>query len=108
MPSAIANLVPALGDVPAWVLVCVAFSAAVAVYQAFFAIHYPSNLPLAGEPPGRRWFSLRTRWRYMTDCASLYREVYENVSALLLTTVVSHRDVWLIRHCSFRNMAKQC
>ncbi|KAK8080779.1 hypothetical protein PG997_008597 [Apiospora hydei] len=44
----------------------------------FFSVKYPSNLPLVGEPLGKRHFSWRTRWRYMTDCEGLYREVYEN------------------------------
>ncbi|OAA53531.1 Cytochrome P450 [Cordyceps fumosorosea ARSEF 2679] len=39
---------------------------------------YP-DLPLAGETPHRRWFSLRTRFRYYTDCASLFNEAYHTV-----------------------------
>ncbi|CAI7668103.1 unnamed protein product [Penicillium discolor] len=51
---------------------------ALLIYQAFFAIKYPANLPLAGEPGGKRTFSWRTRWRYYTDCEALYKETYEN------------------------------
>lgn len=48
-------------------------------YQTFSAIRYPSNLPLANEPAGKRRFSWRTRWRYYTDCESLYKEAYDKV-----------------------------
>jgi hypothetical protein len=41
---------------------------------------YPVGLPLVAEPQGRTWFSPRTRWRYYTDCASLYSEAYTKVS----------------------------
>ncbi|KAJ9262865.1 hypothetical protein DTO021C3_2979 [Paecilomyces variotii] len=51
--------------------------AVLTIYQAFFAIKYPANLPLAGEPDGKRTFSWRTRWRYYTDCEALYEEAYE-------------------------------
>lgn len=61
------------------------------VYQAFFAIKYPANLPLAGEPDGKRIFSWRTRWRYYTDCEALYKETYEKVrsSTLILTAILT-------------------
>lgn len=64
---------------------------ALLIYQAFFAIKYPSNLLLAGEPDGKRTFSWRTRWRYYTDCEALYKETYENVrsSTLLLTAILT-------------------
>lgn len=77
--TSLTSSLPNIGDHIGLVIICVVVLAAFTIYQTFFVIHYPSNLPLAGEPPGRRWFSLRTRWRYMTDCASLYREAYENV-----------------------------
>ncbi|KAK8059265.1 hypothetical protein PG996_009195 [Apiospora saccharicola] len=48
----------------------------------FTSIRYPANLPLVGEPPGKRHFSWRTRWRYMTDCKGLYLEAYENKADL--------------------------
>lgn len=64
---------------------------ALLIYQAFFAIKYPANLPLAGEPDGKRTFSWRTRWSYYTDCEALYKETYENVrsSTLLLTAILT-------------------
>ena len=42
-----------------------------------------SRLPLVRERPGKRFFSLRTRWAYYTDCANLYRDAYHNVRRLL-------------------------
>ncbi|KAK9769887.1 hypothetical protein SCAR479_13432 [Seiridium cardinale] len=72
------SILPNIGDRFGSAFICLAILVVVfAAYHTFFVIHYPSNLPLAGEPAGRRWFSLRTRWRYLTDCASLYREAYE-------------------------------
>ncbi|KAK9785896.1 putative Cytochrome P450 [Seiridium cardinale] len=72
------SILPNIGDRFCSAFICLAILVVVfAAYHTFFVIHYPSNLPLAGEPAGRRWFSLRTRWRYLTDCASLYREAYE-------------------------------
>lgn len=50
-----------------------------AIQFAFFTIRYPANLLLVGEPLGKRHFSWRTRWRYMTDCKGLYSEAYEIV-----------------------------
>ncbi|KAL7916890.1 cytochrome P450 [Trichoderma velutinum] len=47
-------------------------------YQLLFATSYPKGLPLVGERPGAKWFSLRTRWRYYVDCRALYQEAYEN------------------------------
>ncbi|KAI0131891.1 cytochrome P450 [Xylariales sp. AK1849] len=73
----LADFLPNLSSYPELVVIGLVLLLACAVYQTFFAIHYPSNLPLVGEPAGRRWFSLRTRWRYLTDCPSLYREAYE-------------------------------
>lgn len=40
---------------------------------------YPA-LPLAGEPPQRRWFSLSNRLRYYNDCAALFDEAYHTAS----------------------------
>lgn len=40
---------------------------------------YPA-LPLAGEPPHRKWFSLSSRLRYYRDCESLFNEAYHTVS----------------------------
>lgn len=53
---------------------------AIAIYRLCFAVHYPRNLPLLGEPEGARAFSWKTRKRYYTDCAALYREAYQKVS----------------------------
>ncbi|RHZ55175.1 uncharacterized protein CDV56_107749 [Aspergillus thermomutatus] len=49
----------------------------VIIYPVLFRFRYPANLPRAGEPPGKRSFSWRTRWRYYTDCEELYKETYE-------------------------------
>lgn len=37
------------------------------------------GLPLAGEPDGKKRFSLKTRLRYYYDCAALYTEAYYKV-----------------------------
>ena len=50
------------------------------VASLFFGPDPYPNVNLVGEPEGRRWFSLKTRWRYYTDCASLYDEAYNKVS----------------------------
>lgn len=44
------------------------------------SVPYPPGVQLVREPVGARRFSLRTRLAYYTDCESLYREAYENVS----------------------------
>ncbi|EOO00787.1 putative cytochrome p450 protein [Phaeoacremonium minimum UCRPA7] len=41
---------------------------------------FPKDVPYIREPPGKRSFSLRTRWAYLTDCQPLFREAYENYS----------------------------
>lgn len=43
-------------------------------------IRYPNSLPLIREPPGKRWFSLKTRLAYYLDCRNLYCETYETVT----------------------------
>ncbi|EXJ89682.1 hypothetical protein A1O3_02749 [Capronia epimyces CBS 606.96] len=80
-------------------LIVTAIVAVAVVYQAFFAIRYPASLPLGGEPPGARRFSLRTRWRYYTDCAGLYRQAYEQYTkkgkAVLLPGLGCRLDIIL-------------
>lgn len=51
------------------------------VYKAVSAVgEYDGlGLPLAGEPDGKKKFSLKTRLRYYYDCASLYTEAYHKV-----------------------------
>lgn len=73
----LATFLPSLGAYGNLVIVPAIIVAVIVVYQTLFAIHYPANLPLAGEPAGKRWFSWRTRLRYYTDCGALYRETYE-------------------------------
>jgi hypothetical protein len=60
----------------------IVFSIIFTSYHTFSVIRYPSNLPLANEPAGKRSFSWRTRWRYYTDCESLYQETYDKVSPM--------------------------
>ncbi|KAK0120174.1 hypothetical protein ONS95_011580 [Cadophora gregata] len=65
-----------------------ALAAVAGIFTVIFVLHravsssatYPKDLPLVGEPVGRRRFSLRTRWRYYSDCVSLYKEAYHNYS----------------------------
>ncbi|KAK8867734.1 cytochrome P450 [Apiospora arundinis] len=58
------------------------------LHFVFFSIEYPPSLPRIGEPAGRRYFSWRTRWRYMTDCQRLFQEAYENFSKRGKTVLV--------------------
>ena len=53
--------------------------AALYLYDRFFSIRYPPNLPRIREN-GKTRFSLGTRWAYYTDCANLFREAYDTVS----------------------------
>lgn len=48
--------------------------------DALISVPYPKGVPLLREPPGATRFSLKTRLAYYTDCPSLYREAWENVS----------------------------
>ncbi|KAK2009715.1 cytochrome P450 [Colletotrichum eremochloae] len=48
------------------------------ISRAFYSVPYPKGIPLLGEPDGATRFSIRTRWRYYTDCTGLFREAYEN------------------------------
>lgn len=48
--------------------------------NALVSVPYPKSVPLLREPPGATRFSMKTRMAYYTDCASLYREAWENVS----------------------------
>ncbi|CCF32918.1 cytochrome P450 [Colletotrichum higginsianum] len=50
------------------------------ISRAFYSIPYPKGMALVGEPPGATRFSLRTYWRYYTDCRGLFREAYDNYS----------------------------
>lgn len=61
----------------------VTFSALVFVglysLNTLLSVPYPKGVPLLREPPGATRFSLKTRIAYYTDCASLYKEAWENV-----------------------------
>ncbi|KAL4906208.1 hypothetical protein BDW74DRAFT_190234 [Aspergillus multicolor] len=37
----------------------------------------PTGIPYIGQPPGKTGFSLRTYYRYYTDCSRLMREAYD-------------------------------
>ncbi|KAM5343521.1 hypothetical protein ACJ41O_012058 [Fusarium nematophilum] len=41
-------------------------------------VPYPPGIPLIREREGARWFSLRTRFAYLTDCETLFQEAYHN------------------------------
>lgn len=81
----LANFIPSLCGHETLVIVPALIICTVLFYQVFFAIKYPANLPLVGEPDGKRWFSLGTKWRYYTDCDSLYTEAYEQVCEVTVT-----------------------
>ncbi|KAI8627698.1 cytochrome P450 [Xylariaceae sp. FL1651] len=75
------DLLPELGGWESYVLLGgVGIALFVVIYQAVFAIRYPSNLPLVSEPAGKKSFSWKTRWRFVKDCENLYMEAYENYS----------------------------
>ncbi|CAN8106458.1 unnamed protein product [Discula destructiva] len=88
-------------DRPGFALIAIVISSLVflALYQVYFTIRYPHNLPLFGEPPGARHFSLRTRWRYYVDCAAMYKEAHEQYTKqdqpVLLPGLGLRRDIIL-------------
>jgi hypothetical protein len=75
----LAQLPPPLAGYESHVLLAVLVTIAYAIYQNFFAIHYPKSILRIGEAPGKTSFSWRTYWRYYTDCPGLFRDAYENV-----------------------------
>lgn len=77
--SPVATHMPNIGDYAKLAVLAGVLAIVVTIYRTFFTTQYYADLPLVGEPAGRKWFSLRTRWRYYTDCASLYNEAYHNV-----------------------------
>jgi hypothetical protein len=79
----VADLLASLGPYERPILFILAFSVAAVIYQTFFAIRYPRNLPRIGSPPGARGFTWRTYWKYYTDCQGLFRDAFENVRKLL-------------------------
>ncbi|WDK19393.1 cytochrome P450 [Colletotrichum graminicola] len=48
------------------------------ISRAFYSIPYPKGISLVGEPDGATRFSIRTYWRYYTDCEGVFREAYDN------------------------------
>ncbi|KAI0445887.1 cytochrome P450 [Xylaria telfairii] len=67
----------ALPSVGAFILGCGSILLFVIAYQFLFTIRYPANLPLINEPPGKKSFGLKTRWRYYKDCKNMYLEAYK-------------------------------
>jgi hypothetical protein len=57
------------------------FSTLYGINRIFFRIHYPADLPRIYERPGKSSFSLRTRWKYLTNCQKLFSDAYDTVSA---------------------------
>ncbi|KAF6818513.1 cytochrome p450 [Colletotrichum plurivorum] len=48
------------------------------IQKTVYKIPYPKNIPLLGEPEGARRFSMKTAFRYYTDCPGLFRDAYDN------------------------------
>ncbi|KAK2027177.1 cytochrome P450 [Colletotrichum zoysiae] len=48
------------------------------ISRVFYSVPYPKGVPLVGESDGATRFSIRTYWRYYTDCEGLFREAYDN------------------------------
>ena len=46
------------------------------VNSLFLTTAVPEGVPFVNEPLGKRSFSLKTRWIYLTNCESLFREAY--------------------------------
>lgn len=77
-------------QLPTWAILFIGTTVLFILHRFLFASPaYPAGLPLVAEPPGRTWFSPRTRWRYYTDCASLYSEAYTKVSGLIILAVLN-------------------
>ncbi|KAL4965734.1 cytochrome P450 [Aspergillus stella-maris] len=60
------------------VLVYIILPAAVLylINSLFLTTPTPKGVPFVNEPPDKRSFSLKTRWTYLTNCESLFREAY--------------------------------
>lgn len=66
---------------PFWVaLTSVVVIVGLYMLNTLVSVPYPKGVDLVREPAGATRFSLKTRLAYFTDCASLYREAYHNVS----------------------------
>lgn len=50
------------------------------IVNSYITAPYPKGVALLREPPGAKRFSWRTRLAYYTDCTTLYREAYHQVS----------------------------
>lgn len=62
------------------VLYCILPLAAVYLINVLFLSGTtPKGVPLIQERTGKRSFSLKTRFKYLTSCESLFREAYHNV-----------------------------
>ncbi|TPX07256.1 uncharacterized protein E0L32_010850 [Thyridium curvatum] len=72
---------------------------AVAFHFAFFTVPYPAGVDLIREPPGKRWFSLRTRKAYYNDCEALFREAYHDYAkkgkAVIIPGILSRSEIIL-------------
>jgi hypothetical protein len=65
---------------PILIWLAVLFSILYAINSVFFTIHYPADLPRIYERPGKSAFSIRTRWKYLSNCQKLFSDAYETVS----------------------------
>ncbi|KAL3478474.1 cytochrome P450 [Aspergillus californicus] len=70
----------ALPEVNSLVTVVLPAALLYVIHLLFFRIVIPPNVPFVREPPGKTSFSWRTRLAYLTDCESIFREAYHNVS----------------------------
>ncbi|RYP79596.1 hypothetical protein DL770_006597 [Monosporascus sp. CRB-9-2] len=69
---------PISGNVAMTAAIFGVLAVAYTIYKAVSAVgdYDGLGLPLAGEPDGKKKFSLKTRLRYYYDCAALYTEAY--------------------------------
>lgn len=79
--AAIMYALPDLGQYCRPGLLFLASWAVFIIYRTLLVERDPNTLPYFDRPPGKTGFSLRTYYRYYTDCGGLMREAYEKVNS---------------------------
>ncbi|KAM7188991.1 Cytochrome P450 [Rhypophila sp. PSN 637] len=83
---------------------------ALMMIQLKFQSQFPKELPLVGEKPGKRVFSLGNRLMFYFNCSKLYSDVWNNFSKkgfpVLVPTLGTRREVFL-PHSSIKWLLSQ-